>query len=193
MQSYVPMAVLLAWLILGERPQGSRVLQLLLALAGVAVVLKKPDMPWPVPESLADYLALMGDTVDNVPGVEKVGPKTAAKWLQEYGSLDGVVANADKIKGAAGENLRRALDWLPATDVPARFDVLLRREAIHDLQGKHGQRLADRRCQGTALWPDRAVMRDTLNAQAIPSPGGGRWHLPNLQRTLGRLGLLERA
>jgi len=51
--------------------------------------------------------------VDNVPGVEKVGPKTAAKWLQEHGSLDGVVANADKIKGVAGDNLRKALDWLP--------------------------------------------------------------------------------
>ena len=62
---------------------------------------------------MVDFQTLVGDQVDNVPGVEKVGPKTAAKWLQEYGSLDGVVANADKIKGAAGENLRRALDWLP--------------------------------------------------------------------------------
>jgi DNA polymerase I len=56
---------------------------------------------------------LVGDTVDNVPGVDKVGPKTAAKWLAEYGSLQGVVDNADKIKGVAGENLRKALDWLP--------------------------------------------------------------------------------
>ena len=55
----------------------------------------------------------MGDTVDNVPGVDKVGPKTAVKWLAEYGSLDGVVAAADRIGGAVGENLRRALDWLP--------------------------------------------------------------------------------
>ena len=65
------------------------------------------------PDRIIDYLTLMGDTVDNVPGVEKVGPKTAAKWIAEYGSLDGVVANADKIKGVAGENLRKALDWLP--------------------------------------------------------------------------------
>jgi len=65
------------------------------------------------PERIIDYLTLMGDTVDNVPGVEKVGPKTAAKWIAEYGSLDGVVANADKVKGVAGENLRKALDWLP--------------------------------------------------------------------------------
>ncbi|RQO57384.1 DNA polymerase I [Paucibacter sp. KBW04] len=65
------------------------------------------------PERIIDYLTLMGDTVDNVPGVEKVGPKTAAKWIAEYGSLDGVIASADKIKGVAGENLRKALDWLP--------------------------------------------------------------------------------
>ena len=65
------------------------------------------------PNRIIDYLTLMGDAVDNVPGVEKVGPKTAAKWVQEYGSLDGVIAAADAIKGVAGENLRKALDWLP--------------------------------------------------------------------------------
>jgi len=62
---------------------------------------------------MVDFQTLVGDAIDNVPGVEKVGPKTAAKWLQEHGSLDAVVANADKIKGVAGENLRKALDWLP--------------------------------------------------------------------------------
>ena len=65
------------------------------------------------PERIVDYLALIGDAVDNVPGVDKVGPKTAAKWLADFGTLDGVVAAADQIKGVAGENLRRALDWLP--------------------------------------------------------------------------------
>ncbi len=65
------------------------------------------------PERIVDYLTLVGDTVDNVPGVEKVGPKTAAKWLGEFGSLDGVTAAAEAIKGVAGENLRKALDWLP--------------------------------------------------------------------------------
>jgi len=65
------------------------------------------------PGRIVDYLALVGDTVDNVPGVEKVGPKTAAKWLAEYGSLDGVIAAADTIGGAVGENLRKALAWLP--------------------------------------------------------------------------------
>jgi len=65
------------------------------------------------PERIVDYLALTGDAVDNVPGVPKVGPKTAAKWLQQYGSLDEVMAHAGEIPGAVGENLRKTLDWLP--------------------------------------------------------------------------------
>ncbi len=62
---------------------------------------------------MLDYQTLVGDAVDNVPGVDKVGPKTAAKWLAEYGSLDAIVAHADEIKGAAGQNLRDKLGWLP--------------------------------------------------------------------------------
>ncbi|RJG07147.1 DNA polymerase I [Noviherbaspirillum cavernae] len=65
------------------------------------------------PERIVDYLTLVGDTVDNVPGVDKVGPKTAVKWLTQYDSLDGVIGNASGIGGAVGDNLRRALDWLP--------------------------------------------------------------------------------
>jgi DNA polymerase I len=65
------------------------------------------------PTQILDYLTLIGDTVDNVPGVPKVGPKTAVKWLTEHGSLDNVVAHADKITGVVGENLRNALEWLP--------------------------------------------------------------------------------
>ncbi|MFO1252954.1 MAG: DNA polymerase I [Inhella sp.] len=75
-----------------------------------AGVLAKFGVP---PDRIVDYLTLMGDAVDNVPGVDKVGPKTAAKWIAEHGSLDGVVAAAASIKGVAGENLRKALDWLP--------------------------------------------------------------------------------
>lgn len=75
-----------------------------------AGVLAKFGVP---PERIVDYLTLVGDAVDNVPGVDKVGPKTAAKWIAEHGSLDGVMAAAGAIKGVAGENLRRALDWLP--------------------------------------------------------------------------------
>ena len=65
------------------------------------------------PEQIRDYLTLMGDKVDNIPGVNKVGPKTAVKWLQEYGTLDNVMANADKFKGKIGEYLREALPHLP--------------------------------------------------------------------------------
>ena len=65
------------------------------------------------PERIVDYLALVGDTVDNVPGVENCGPKTAVKWLTEYGTLDNLVANADKVGGKVGENLRKHLDFLP--------------------------------------------------------------------------------
>jgi len=65
------------------------------------------------PQRIVDYLALIGDTVDNVPGVAKVGPKTAVKWLAQYGSLEAIVAHADEIGGVAGENLRKHLDFLP--------------------------------------------------------------------------------
>ncbi len=79
-------------------------------LLDVAAVQAKFGVP---PSAIVDYLTLVGDAVDNVPGVEKVGPKTAVKWLAEYGSLDAVIAAADDIKGAIGDNLRKALDWLP--------------------------------------------------------------------------------
>jgi len=65
------------------------------------------------PERMIDYLTLVGDSVDNVPGVEKVGPKTAVKWLGQYGTLDNVVKHAPEIGGVVGENLRKSLDWLP--------------------------------------------------------------------------------
>jgi DNA polymerase I len=65
------------------------------------------------PEQIIDYLALVGDSADNIPGVEKCGPKTAAKWLAEYATLDAVIANAGKIGGKIGENLRAALPQLP--------------------------------------------------------------------------------
>jgi DNA polymerase-1 len=65
------------------------------------------------PDQIIDLLALMGDSIDNIPGVDKCGPKTAAKWLAEYDSLEGVLAHADAIKGKIGENLRAALPRLP--------------------------------------------------------------------------------
>ncbi|HUA79515.1 MAG TPA: DNA polymerase I [Dyella sp.] len=83
------------------------------------------------PEQIVDFLSLTGDTVDNVPGVTKCGPKTAAKWLAEYGTLDGVIAHADKVGGKIGEYLREALPSLPLsrqlvtikTDVPLDVTV----------------------------------------------------------------------
>ncbi|MDD5383375.1 MAG: DNA polymerase I [Gallionella sp.] len=65
------------------------------------------------PERILDYLTLTGDAVDNVPGVAKVGPKTAVKWLVQYGTLDNLMQHADEVGGVVGENLRKALDWLP--------------------------------------------------------------------------------
>ncbi len=67
------------------------------------------------PESIIDYLTLVGDTSDNIPGVPKVGPKTAAKWLNQYGSLDNIIKNADEIKGKVGENLRAHISEIPLT------------------------------------------------------------------------------
>ncbi len=65
------------------------------------------------PERIVDYLTLIGDAIDNVPGVDKVGPKTAVKWLTQYSSLESIIANAGAISGMAGDNLRKSLDWLP--------------------------------------------------------------------------------
>ncbi len=89
------------------------------------------------PERIVDFLSLTGDAVDNVPGVDKVGPKTAAKWIQQYGSLDAVIAHAGEIGGAVGENLRRALDWLPRCRqlLTVKRDVELPVQ-LEDLAGK---------------------------------------------------------
>jgi DNA polymerase I len=86
------------------------------------------------PSLIIDYLTLVGDTSDNVPGVEKVGPKTAVKWLTQYGSLDNIVANANEITGVVGDNLRKALDWLPTARqlITIRTDIGIQ-ENLHDL------------------------------------------------------------
>jgi DNA polymerase-1 len=79
------------------------------------------------PERIVDYLSLVGDSVDNIPGVEKVGPKTAAKWLGQYDTLEGVMAHAGEITGVVGENLRKALPWLHTARslVTVKTDVAL--------------------------------------------------------------------
>jgi DNA polymerase-1 len=91
-------------------------------------------------DQVIDLLALMGDTVDNIPGVEKCGPKTAAKWLGEYGTLDGVIANAPNIGGKIGENLRAALTQLPLSRQLATIKTDVTLELPHDalrLREKH--------------------------------------------------------
>jgi DNA polymerase-1 len=98
----------------------------------VAGVTAKFGVP---PERILDFLTLTGDAVDNVPGVAKCGPKTAVKWLSEYGSLDNLVAHADAVKGVVGGNLRAALDWLPQArrlltvkcdvELPQPYDALV--------------------------------------------------------------------
>ena len=89
-----------------------------------AGVIEKFGLP---PELIIDYLALMGDKSDNIPGVPKVGPKTAVKWLNEYGSLSNIVENAEKVKGKVGENLRDSLEQLPLSQLLAtiKLDVVL--------------------------------------------------------------------
>jgi DNA polymerase-1 len=120
-----------------------------------------------MPEQIIDYLALMGDAVDNIPGVPKVGPKTAAKWLQEYGNLDNLIARADEIKGKIGENLREALSQLPLSRelTTIKCDVALH-YSLEDLKRKE---------------PDMAALKNqlghlgfsswlkTLNGDAAPA------------------------
>ena len=87
----------------------------------IAGVKEKFGVP---PELIVDFYSLVGDAVDNVPGVPKVGPKTAAKWIQQYGTLDSVVAHAGEIGGVVGENLRKSLEWLPT----ARWLLTMKRD-----------------------------------------------------------------
>ncbi|MEK6596680.1 MAG: DNA polymerase I, partial [Pseudomonadota bacterium] len=99
-----------------------------------ANVLAKFGVP---PERMLDYLMLIGDTADNVPGVHKVGPKTAVKWLAQYGSLDNIIAHADEIKGVVGDNLRKAFDWFDTARqlITIKCDVELP-VGIADLESK---------------------------------------------------------
>ena len=96
-----------------------------------AGVLAKFGVP---PGRIVEYLTLVGDAVDNVPGVAKVGPKTAVKWLAEYDGLEALMARAGEVKGVAGENLRNALGWLPQARrlITVKTDVDLQ-EPVHAL------------------------------------------------------------
>ena len=137
-------------------------------------------------DQVIDLLALMGDAVDNIPGVEKCGPKTAAKWLGEYGTLENVIANADAIKGKIGDNLRAVLDRLPLnkrlttikTDVAldqGPNDLALRERHVEDLRrlyARYGFNQALKELGGGAgadagdAAADRANLRNTAAGYA---------------------------
>lgn len=136
------------------------------------------------PEQIVDFLMLTGDAVDNIPGVAKVGPKTAAKWLAEYQSVDGLVANADAIKGKAGENLRAAIADFPMTrqlltiksdcDIPELPDGLgglvmqpPNRDALIRLYDDYGFRSWLRELSGDAA---RMPVQDSRQAPELPAP-----------------------
>jgi len=128
------------------------------------------------PDQIVDMLALMGDSIDNIPGVPKCGPKTAAKWLAEYESLDGVIANASNIKGKIGDNLREALPQLPlsrelatiktdvALDCTPETLVLRSRDtdALRALYARYGFTQALRDLDGGAV--------EAAPASAAPAP-----------------------
>jgi len=116
-------------------------------------VKKKFGVP---PDRIVDYLTLVGDAIDNIPGVEGVGPGFASKWLSQYGSLDNLVANASQIPGVRGENLRRKLDWLPKAralaamfgtdeeeEIPAAPPEELSLEDLDDDEEEGGEELED--------------------------------------------------
>ena len=120
------------------------------------------------PEQIIDYLALMGDAVDNIPGVPKVGPKTAAKWLQQYGTLDNLMAHADDIKGKIGDNLREALAQLPLSRALTTIncDVALH-YSLDDLKRGEPDMAALKQQLGTLGF---STWLKTLNGQQQASP-----------------------
>jgi DNA polymerase I len=134
------------------------------------------------PEQIIDFLALTGDTVDNVPGVPKCGPKTAAKWLAEHHTLDGVIANAGKIGGKIGESLREALPRLPLsrelvtikTDVPLEFGPtdLAQRDAdtaqLRELYSRYEFKAALKDLDAAAEPVGAHPVRDPAEPDALP-------------------------
>ncbi|MFD0738747.1 DNA polymerase I [Lysobacter koreensis] len=143
------------------------------------------------PEQIVDYLALMGDSVDNIIGVDKCGPKTAAKWLAEYGTLDAVIAHADAVKGKIGENLRAALPRLPLNRTLATIkldvaldrtpnELLLRERHVDQLRGlyaRYGFKQALRELDGGAGDAGAAGVRNT--AAGYARTGGAAAEAPD--------------
>jgi len=153
------------------------------------------------PQLMVDYQTLVGDAVDNVPGVEKVGPKTAVKLLKEYGSLDALVARAHEVKGAVGENLRKALDWLPKgralltirTDcelaehipgLPALDDIAVREgqdtEALKAFYEKYGFKGLARQLDTHAVPPELLEEHQSQRKLGPGPAAGGLFDEPDL-------------
>ncbi|WP_454763214.1 DNA polymerase I [Cupriavidus campinensis] len=147
------------------------------------------------PERIVDYLSLIGDAVDNVPGVPKVGPKTAVKWLAEYGTLDSIMAGAAGIKGVVGENLRNTLDWLPRarelvtvktdcdlTGSVADFHALRElgedKERLIAFFSRYGFKSWLREATGEALPNARAAARSRAGATPAAAAQGGLFDGP---------------
>ncbi len=139
-------------------------------------------------ERIADYLALVGDAVDNVPGVTKVGPKTAAKWISQYGSLEAVIAHAGEIGGAVGENLRQVLDWLPKArslltvrrdlELPLKLADLADgadgRERLRALFDRFGFKSWLREIDGNGAEPEKDKRRPAAAVAEKPAPQAER-------------------
>ncbi len=148
------------------------------------------------PDKIVDYLALIGDQIDNIPGVDKVGPKTACKWITQYGSLEGVIAHADEITGLAGENLRKVRDWLPTArglltvkrDVPlpvaldqltdgkadpsrqrAQYERFGFKSWLSEVQDAPALPAETRRGEGPKMRPTRAILDEAELAALLPS------------------------
>ena len=144
-------------------------------------VIEKFGVP---PERIVDYLALMGDAIDNIPGVPKCGPKTAAKWLNEYGSLDDVIAHAGDVGGKIGENLRATLPQLPLsrqlatikTDVDLTEgprDLKLRprdTDALRELYARYEFRQALKELDASGPTDDDHSASDPPSAAKEPDP-----------------------
>ena len=149
-------------------------------------VRKKFGVP---PDRIVDYLTLVGDAVDNIPGVEGVGPGFAAKWLNQYGSLDNLVANAGQIPGVRGENLRKKLDWLPKAKelvtvkrdvpLPVSFEKLSEYQTdparLRSLYERFGFKTWSRETEAAAA-PPAAEKPAEMTRERPPGPEKRKYH-----------------
>lgn len=161
-------------------------------MAGVEVEFGVP------PRLMVDYQTLVGDAVDNVPGVDKVGPKTAVKLLKEYGTLDQLIERAHEVKGAVGENLRKALEWLPKgralltirtncdlkdhiPGFPELEDIVIGGQQVEALKGfyeRYGFKGLVRQLEEHEVPPE--MLQEHQKKKRAPTPSGGLFEEPDL-------------